>query len=157
MSAHLYGLMTAMWFNAYSVITEMSGVSKNDIGNTVASEGLSIMDLSSDPSAFGSESFDYEGNKTMNMEVIRRGTLTGLLHNNRTAAKFNTTSTGHAVGNWLRPRPRHVAIGTGRLPSDIEAIVTELGNGIIITNNWYTRFQNVKEGVFSLSLGMWRF
>ncbi|WP_054841901.1 TldD/PmbA family protein [Vulcanisaeta distributa] len=149
-SAHLYGLMTAVWFNAYSVITEMSGISKNDISNTIASEGLSIMDLSSDPpSAFGSESFDYEGNKTMNMEVIRRGVLTGLLHNNRTAAKFNTTSTGHAVGNWLRPRPRHVAIGTGQLPSDIEAIAAELGNGIIVTNNWYTRFQNVKEGVFS--------
>lgn len=142
--------MTSMWFNAYSVITEMSGISKNDIGNSIASEELSIMDLSSDPpDAFGSESFDYEGNKTMSVEVIRKGTLAGLLHNNRTAAKFNTTSTGHAVGNWLRPRPRHVAIGTGRLPNDIEAIAAELGNGIIITNNWYTRFQNVKEGVFS--------
>ncbi|WP_243671144.1 metallopeptidase TldD-related protein [Vulcanisaeta sp. JCM 16161] len=92
-----------MWFNAYSVITEVSGVSKNDIGNTIASEELSIMDLSSDPNAFGSESFDYEGNKTMNIEVIRRGVLTQLLHNNRTAAKFNTVSTGHAVGNWLSP------------------------------------------------------
>ncbi len=150
-SAHLYGVMTAMWFNAYSVITEMSGISKNDIGNLIASEGLSIMDLSGDPSAFGSESFDYEGNKTMSVEVIRKGgTLTGLLHNNRTATKFNTISTGHAVGNWLRPRPRHVAIGTGRLSNDIEAIAAELGgDGIIITNNWYTRFQNVKEGVFS--------
>ncbi len=148
-SSHLYGVMTAMWFNAYSVITEMSGISKNDIGKPIASEELSIMDLSGDPNAFGSESFDYEGNKTMNVEVIRKGTLTGLLHNNRTAAKFNTISTGHAIGNWLRPRPRHIAVSRGQLPSDIEAIAAELGNGIIITNNWYTRFQNVKEGLFS--------
>ncbi|BDR91500.1 TldD/PmbA family protein [Vulcanisaeta souniana] len=148
-SAHLYGVMTAMWFNAYSVITEMSGISKNDIGNSIASEDLSVVDLSNDPNAFGSESFDYEGNKTVNVEVIRRGILAGLLHNNRTAAKFNVTSTGHAVGNWLRPRPRHVAVSIGHLPNDIEVIATELGNGIIITNNWYTRFQNVREGIFS--------
>jgi len=148
-SGHLYGVMMAMWFNAYSVITEMTGISKSDIGNSIASEGLSITDLSNDPNAFGSESFDYEGNKAMNVEVIRKGVLTGLLHNNRTAVKFGTISTGHAVGNWLRPRPRHVAISTGRLSNDVEAIAVELGNGIVVTNNWYTRFQNVKEGVFS--------
>ncbi|WP_243671142.1 metallopeptidase TldD-related protein [Vulcanisaeta sp. JCM 16161] len=49
----------------------------------------------------------------------------------------------------VEPRPRHVAISTGRLPNDVEAIAAELGNGIVITNNWYTRFQNIKEGVFS--------
>ena len=148
-SAHLYGLMTSMWFNAYSVLTEMSGISRGDLGNAIASEGLTITDLSNDPGAFGSESFDYEGNGTMNLEIIRKGVLTGLLHNNRTAAKFGTRSTGHAVGNWLRPRPRHVAISTGHLPSDVEAIAAEIGNGVIVTNNWYTRFQNIKEGLFS--------
>ncbi|MFB6470606.1 MAG: TldD/PmbA family protein [Vulcanisaeta sp. AZ3] len=148
-AAHLYGLMVSSWFNAYSIITEMSGIGREDLGKVVASEGLVIEDLSGEGSVLGSESFDYEGNATANLTVVNKGVLANVLHNNRTAGRFNVSSTGHAVDNWVRPRPRHVRIGTGGLSSDINSLITELGNGLVLTNNWYTRFQNIKEGLFS--------
>ena len=148
-AGHLYGLVVSSWFNAYSIITESSGISRDDIGKLVASDKLTIEDMSSEGSFVGSESFDYEGNPTRSLEVLGKGVLTNVLHNNRTAAKFNTVSTGHAVDDWLRPSPRHVRISVGNLPDNVDGLIAELGNGLLLTNNWYTRFQNIREGLFS--------
>ena len=148
-AGHLYGLLVSTWFNAYSIITEMSGVTRDDVGKQVASEKLTLEDLSGEGSVVGSEAFDYEGNATTNLTILNGGVLTSILHNNRTAARFGVTSTGHAVNNWVRPSPRHVRIGAGSLSSDVDTVMRELGSGLLITNNWYTRFQNIKEGLFS--------
>jgi PmbA protein len=109
------------------------------------------MDMSSEGSLRGSEPFDYEGNPTLNLPLIEDGYLRNFLHNNRTGARFNVQSTGNAVGvgGWVFPGPRHVSIRPGSMGRDTEALFSELGNGVFILNNWYTRYQNIKEGLFS--------
>ncbi len=150
-SGHLYGLVVSLWFNAHSVLVGMSGISREDLGKQVASGNLSISDLSHEGTALNSESFDYEGNPTRNLEIISRGVLKALLHNNRTAAKFGTETTGNAtdLGGVVRPGPRHVLINPGSMPSDLDGLLGELDNGVFISNNWYTRFQNIRDGLFS--------
>lgn len=150
-SGHLYGLVVSMWFNAYSILIGLSGIIKEDVGKEVANESLSLMDMSSEGTLLGSEAFDYEGNPTRNVEIINKGVLKSLLHNNRTAVKFGVESTGNAtdLDGMVRPGPRHVAISTGSMPNDLEDLLRDLNNGVFIGNNWYTRFQNVREGMFS--------
>jgi len=150
-AAHLYGELAREWLSAYSVVSGLSGFSQGDIGNSVASPGLTLLDMSSEGYLLGSEPFDYEGNPTMNLTLIEKGVLRGFLHNNRTAARFGVKSTGHAAGvsGYVFPGPRHISISPGSMSSDPWGLFSELGNGIFILNNWYTRYQNIKEGLFS--------
>ena len=117
----------------------------NKLGQKVGSESITIVDAGREPKTVGARSFDDEGVPTQNTTVIERGVLKSLLHNTMTAKAFKTKSTGNA--GWISPSPRVLKV----LPGDYneEEIFREVKKGIYVSNNWYTRYQNIREGVFS--------
>ncbi len=147
----LFSEIVIHWLSAYNVISGLSKLTANDLNKKIASADLNVVDLSAADGVYGSEEFDHEGNATMNLDIIRDGVLRSYLHNNRTASRTGVESTGHAVGlsGLLMPSPRHVMIRPGDLPSSLDDLFHELKSGIYVQSNWYTRFQNVREGMFS--------
>ena len=130
--------------SALSVLMKTSFLT-DKLGQKVGSEVITIIDAGREPRTVGARSFDDEGVPTQNTTVIEKGVLKSLLHNTMTAKAFKTKSTGNA--GWISPSPRVLKV----LPGDYseEEIFYEVKKGIYVSNNWYTRYQNIREGVFS--------
>ena len=121
------------------------------LGQKVASEQLTLTDDRLKPGGPGSVPFDDEGHPAQTSPIIEKGILKTVSHDSRTAAKFNTHSTGNAV--WASDIGQIVPIATSLVlePGLLsgEELLQEAGEGLYITNNWYTRFQNYRQGDFS--------
>ncbi len=121
------------------------------LGQKVSSEKLTLTDDRLRANGPGSVPFDDEGHPAQTNHIIEKGTLKTISHDSRTAAKFNAGSTGNAV--WASDIGQIVPIATSLViePGKMskEELFEEAGNGIYITNNWYTRFQNYRQGDFS--------
>jgi len=115
------------------------------LGKEVSTSALTIADSPREPRVLGSTSFDDEGIPTRNTVVIERGVLKSLLHNSMTARLFNVKSTGNA--GWISPSPRVLKVSPGNYKE--EELFEEVKRGIYVSNNWYTRYQNYREGTFS--------
>ncbi|MCD6324315.1 MAG: TldD/PmbA family protein [Desulfurococcales archaeon] len=131
--------------SAAAVLMGYSMFMKFKVGDTVASDKVTLMDVPRDADLPGSTAFDDEGTPTYDKPIIEKGVLRNLLHNVGTAAKMNASTTGNA--GLIFPTPWNLRLSTGGL--DEESLAAELGNGIIVNNNWYTRLQNYVEGMFS--------
>ncbi|MEM4035700.1 MAG: TldD/PmbA family protein [Fervidicoccaceae archaeon] len=114
-------------------------------GDVVASEEFTLIDAPRNADLPNAASFDDEGLATRDKPIIERGTLRSLLHNFRTAAKRGARSTANA--GWIEPRPWNLEVAPGDW--ELEEAVREMREGLIVTNNWYTRIQNAIEGSFS--------
>ncbi len=133
--------------SAGSMIMGFSMFMQNKPGDVVASEKLTIEDVPRDTEIAGI-SFDDEGVPTKDKPIIERGVLKTILHNTATAKKMGAESTGNA--GWVFPHPWALKVAAGDMAdTSIDDLAKELGNGIIINNNWYTRFQSYVEGIFS--------
>ncbi len=135
----------AFMASATAILMGYSMFMKNKPGDIVASEKLSIYDVPRDPLLPNATAFDDEGVPTYNKPIIEKGVLKNILHNSGTAQKMGTKTTGNA--GWIFARAWNIDIGLGDFKED--ELVREMRNGIIITNNWYTRLQNYVEGIFS--------
>lgn len=131
--------------SALAVLVGYSMFMKFKPGDRVASEKLTLIDAPRDPTLPNVASFDDEGVPTYNKPIIERGVFRNLLHNSGTATKLGVKSTGNA--GWIMPSPWNLHMEPGDLRE--EELISELRNGVVITNNWYTRLQNYVEGVFS--------
>ncbi|MEM3068420.1 MAG: TldD/PmbA family protein [Nitrososphaerales archaeon] len=89
--------------------------------------------------------FDDEGFPTRENVIIEEGVLKTYLHNSTTAKKFNTSSTGNA--GIIDPHPWNLAVDPGSV--SIDDMIREVKKGVMVTNNWYTRFQNLRSGEYS--------
>ena len=142
--ANLMSYVVYFGLSAYFVEANLSFFT-GQIGKNVASGKVTITDDGRLPNGPRSTLFDDEGIPTGKTVLIEGGVLKGLLHNSRTAKKFGAKPTGNA--GWITPRPWNVVVEPGNYHD--EEIIEELKRGVYITNNWYTRFQNLREGVFS--------
>jgi len=115
------------------------------LGQSVVSENLTMVDDGPGDEGLGSRVFDAEGVPTKRTVLLDKGTLKTYLHNSVTARKFKIESTGNA--GWIEPSPWNLVVGEGTL--SFEEALKELGNGIYMVSNWYTRFQNYSTGDFS--------
>ncbi len=142
----LLGYAAHYWFNGHAVISGTSRFGMGDIGKAVASPALTIRDSASMEGSLGYVPFDFEAVEARDLDVVAKGTLSGFAHNLATARMLGAEPTGNAIGfeGWVVPMFRQVYVE----PGDVSG-PEEVGNGIYITNNWYTRFQNVREGLFS--------
>jgi len=131
--------------NGASILFGMSFIRPDTIGERVFSEALTIVDAPRDASLPGYSLFDDEGVATRDKAVVRRGVLETVLHNSKTAKAMGAETTGNA--GLLMPRPFSIVVEPGDLGSD--ELLEALGNGVYVTNNWYTRFQSYPEGAFS--------
>ena len=142
--ANLFGDVAFIGASAFMVEAGFSFFA-DKLGEKVASDVLTVYDDGRYPNGYGSTMFDDEGTPTTRTVIIEKGVLKSLLHNNKTARKFQTTSTGNA--GWVIPHPLNVVIEPGSYT--LEDMISQVDNGIFVTNNWYTRFQNYREGIFS--------
>lgn len=129
---------------------------KDSLGDNVAIDTLNLVDKPHDLSAgTGISSFDYEGNPTKEIEIIKDGIIQTFLHNQRTANKEKLDSTGNAFRsmggqpNFTQPPANIFPNSPWVLPGDIseDEMIKDIKQGIIIHNFQGTvRYQN---GIFS--------
>lgn len=131
--------------SAFSLIMGLSFFQDKKVGDKVADENFSLYDKPLDTTLPGFRGFDDEGVRTRNKPLIENGVFKGLIHNSKTAKFFGTESTGNA--GWISPTPFNLEVRKGDLK--VEEMYEVLRNGLYLTNNWYTRFQNFIEGEFS--------
>ncbi len=115
------------------------------LGKKVASSKLSIADDPTDEQGVGSARFDAEGTPAQRTSIIKGGVLQTFLHNASTARKHKVKSTGNA--GLVSPEPFNIVVERGNVNKD--TLVPSLERAIVVTNLWYTRFQNSATGDFS--------
>ena len=142
----LLGYAAHYWFNGHAILSGTSRYGMGDVGREVASPALTVRDSASLEGSLGYVPFDFEAVEARDLDVVVRGTLAGFAHNLATARMLGAETTGNAIGfeGWVVPMFKQVYVAPGDVSNP-----EEVGNGIYITNNWYTRFQNVREGLFS--------
>lgn len=117
-------------------------------GEKVSSELLTVEDAPRLAELPGSTSFDDEGIRTYTKPVIEKGVLRNVLHNSKTASKLGGKTTGNA--GLVFPRVWNINVHPGDYT--FEELLAEMKEGLVVTNNWYTRLQNYIEGTFSTIL-----
>ena len=121
------------------------------LGQKVASEHFTLVDDRLRTGSPGAIPFDDEGHPSQTSNLVEKGTLKTISHDSRTAAKTKTHSTGNAT--WFSdigqivPIPTCLVLEGGEMSR--EELFEEAGDGLFVTNNWYTRFQNYRTGDFS--------
>ena len=135
--------------SAYAVDQGLSFFA-DKLSKKVAAENFTLYDNSRLPSGPGSVGLDDEGYPTGQIPLISNGVLENYLHTSYTAAKYGASLTGSAAfeaETGMYPTPRNLILSTGE--STLEDLLDKAHNGLYITNNWYTRFQNYQTGDFS--------
>lgn len=99
--------------------------------------GSSLVTLVDDPfDAIAPRAFDDEGTPCTAKSIIRDGVFCTMLHNLKTAKKAGVLSTGNAVrasaASPVDVGPHILRLQSGQ--SDFDALVQELGDGLIITD-----------------------
>jgi PmbA protein len=141
---------TADSATAYSVDLGLSFFA-GKIGQKVASENLTLIDDRRMSGGINSCMLDEEGYPTQRTTIIEHGTLKTYLHSSYSVAKYGGALTGSAFyvgGTWcIAPVALNVIVEPGEYRQ--EELFEKVGNGLYLTNNWYTRFQNYQTGDFS--------
>ncbi len=130
--------------SAFSVDAGTSYLAEK-LGKRVAAPGFSLTDHGVVEGGLGGRVFDDEGVRTRSNRIVEQGVLKGYLHNLTTARRWKTRSTGNA--GFVTPHPWNLEVGRG--DSSYDEMVREVKRGIILTSNWYTRFNNYRTGEFS--------
>lgn len=115
------------------------------IGKKVASDIVTLYDDGRLENGLGSVAFDEEGVPTKKTTLIENGILKTYLHNTSTAKKHKTETTANA--GLIYPSPWNLVLKEGDY--DLDEMISQVKNGILITNVWYTRFTNYVTGDFS--------
>ncbi|RLF47275.1 MAG: TldD/PmbA family protein [Thermoplasmata archaeon] len=115
------------------------------IGKKVANECITLYDSGVERDGIFSRKFDDEGVATAKTKIIGNGVLKTYLHNGTTAMLHNAKTTGNA--GIVAPHPWNLIIESGDWKK--EEMIEEIKEGLLITNVWYTRFQNYRNGDFS--------
>ena len=108
----------------------------NKEGEIIASELLTIIDDPLLDNGLGSAPFDDEGVATYRKEIISSGKLQTLLHNLKTANKYNIKTTGNgfksSYSSSIGISPTNLFIQKGKY--SLEELMTKLDEGVIITD-----------------------
>lgn len=114
------------------------------VGEKVFGDNITIRDNAFHELATGVP-FDFEGMPRQNTTLIDRGVLASLVHDRSTAAKTETTSTGHALPqpNPNGPVPLNLCLEPGEQTP--EEIIAATPKGILVTQFHYTNLVNPME------------
>jgi PmbA protein len=152
-AANVFGEITS-GANPLLVMLGMSPVG-DSIGKKIAPENLSIEDNALISDGLASRPFDVEGRPTNQTSIIENGVLKTFIQNTSTAKNYGCQSTansefvGLGIGSkMLAPSPSNMVYKSGDYSLD-EIIAESKKPTIYITSNWYTRFTNQLEGIFS--------
>ncbi|MGC9308043.1 MAG: TldD/PmbA family protein [Thermoplasmatota archaeon] len=134
----------ATFASAFYVDAGMSFLA-GETGRQVGSADLTIKDTGSHPDGIASRVFDDEGIATGETTIIEKGQLRSYLHNTSTAHRYDAETTANA--GLIVPHPWNVVVDPG--DASLEEIISDVEHGLLVTNVWYTRFQNYRTGAFS--------
>ncbi len=126
---------------------ETGGFLMGKLGKTIADKKLEIYDDGASSKIISASRFDAEGCPTRKTQLIGDGRLLTYLHNNSTAAKYKTKSTGNA--GLVMPSPNALVLEHKNTSKSIDRLISGIDKGILVTNTWYTRFSNYRSGDFS--------
>lgn len=129
--------------SAFAVLAGLSPLVQK-LGEQVASEAVTLSDDGSADS-LNRRLFDDEGVPTRRNPLIEAGTLRTYLHNTSTAKLFETETTGNA--GLIAPEAHALFLEPG--DHSKEELLETLGEGLWLTNTWYTRYQSYVTGDFS--------
>ena len=136
--------------SAYSIDLGLSFF-RDLLKKKVASENFTLYDNSRMPEGPGSVALDDEGYPTQDIRLIGNGVLETYLHSSYTAAEHKAPLTGSASFEagiaGMVPDARNLVVEAGE--GSLEDLFDKALDGLYITNNWYTRFQNYQTGDFS--------
>ncbi len=147
-------------FNARSIIDGLSLMNENSIGKKIAVSNLNISDEGLHPRNVGAFNFDGEGTPTQNIELIKSGVLTNLLHSEATARKFGVKPTGHAgLGAKVSVSPDWLVVSKNNDFEDKESDlnVSSTDKEFILIDELSALHSGVKasQGSFSLPFDGW--
>ena len=132
---------------AASIFSVETGFSwfTDKLNKKVADDSFTLYDDATTKNGVGSMKFDAEGVPVMKKPIIKNGVLKNYLHNTSTAIKYKTKSTANA--GIISPEPLCLVVEKGNVNKS--GMIGGVKHGLIITNVWYTRFQNYATGDFS--------
>jgi predicted Zn-dependent protease len=118
------------------------------IGEMLANEMVTIVDDPMAPDALGLP-FDFEGTPSGRVVLIDKGIAAGVVWDRTTAAKGDTSSTGHALPppNPYGPMPLNLRMEPGT--STTEDMVASTERGLLVTRFHYSNVVNEKEAVLT--------
>jgi PmbA protein len=133
---------------------EGRGALVDRLGTRVAAAQIELRD---DPFASGTlpRAFDAEGTPKAALSLISSGVAQGVVHDIATAARAQTTSTGHALapgGSPYGPMPTNLVLGGGTAADETE-LIAGVKRGLYVTRLWYV---NVVHERSALLTGMTR-
>jgi PmbA protein len=108
---------------------------KEKVGTKIASAKVSIIDNPFLENGIASRTFDGEGVASSKLEVVQDGVLQSLLHNQKTAKKDQTVTTGHATKNSYKGA---LSVGPSNFyiqpsSSNYDELIASMEEGVIIT------------------------
>ncbi len=132
---------------ALSAFNVEAGISpfKDSINKAVASSIFTLYDDATLSHGSASRRFDDEGVPSRRNLLIDRGVLKTYMHNTSTAKRYGAETTSNA--GIISPEPSNLVVANGSLTFD--GLLDSVDRAILITNVWYTRFQNHSTGDFS--------
>lgn len=132
---------------ASSIFNLETGTScfKGMVEKRVANDIITLTDNPLQNKIPGSKLFDDEGVPTQENVIIEKGIFKKFLHNTSTARKYKTRTTANA--GLISPEPHLLSLKPK--DSNLQEMIETTKNGLIVTNTWYTRFQNYATGDFS--------
>ena len=128
----------------FSVETGFSWLN-DKLNKKVANDSFTLYDDAVTKNGVGSIKFDAEGVPITKKPIIKNGILKNYLHNTSTAKKYKTKTTANA--GIISPEPLCLVVEKGNVNKS--SMISSVKHGLIITNVWYTRFQNYATGDFS--------
>ena len=133
-----------LFSSAFAVETGTSFLADR-IGKRVSTYDLTLRDHGSIRGGLRNRTFDDEGVPTRETTIIEKGVMKSYLHNSSTGKRFKSQTTGNA--GLISPQPWNLVVGAG--PLTFEEMISQVDRGLFVTNNWYTRFQNLRGGEYS--------
>lgn len=150
------GDLLSCFVDSFSAEAAQKGLSllKDRVEDAIAAPQVTLIDDPLLPGGFSSRPFDAEGVAAYTKEVISKGTLRTLLHNNKTARIAGVASTGNAskasYAAPVRVAPSNLYLVPGT--DTQQALLQKMGDGLLITElAGLHAGANAVSGDFSLS------
>lgn len=135
---------SSSFLSYYSVESGLSCFS-DLLNKDVSSPDFSLVDDPLDREGVGFRLCDDEGTPARKNMLIRDGVLESFLHSYSTSRRSGSDTTANA--GIVFPTAWQLKIPGGN--SSPEELLSEMDEGLMINNCWYTRYQDYREGVFS--------
>jgi predicted Zn-dependent protease len=143
--AEMLDFMSYIGFSALAVQEERSFMRLNE---QITGDAVTIWDDGLDPSGIPVP-FDFEGVPKQRVDLITRGVATGVVYDQRTAAKEGRASTGHGLPapNTDGPYATNLVMAPGSVSK--QDLGSGIKRGIWVTRFWYVRVVQPKASIIT--------